>query len=204
MLHGARDAGRAEPALSPRTDVYLLGAVLYEIFTGRPPHDGNSLSEVFAKVLASRPPLPQDCPVELSRICRMAMDPEPAWRYESVEELRLALSRFLQHAGSHRLQAEAHERSEPLQRLLAQDAVDQARERVATIQNLFGEIRFAYRQALDILAGKRTGARGLAARDAGGDRPRAAPQQRQWCCELARESRCAGCQAARARRARAA
>ncbi len=147
--------------ISERTDVYLLGAILYEIITGQAPHLGHNLQEMMAKVLRSHPPLPDDCPPELARICRMAMDPDPGWRHESAEELRLAISRFLQHAGSRRLEAQARKRTDELMRLLAQNvaestprpgqsvaAIDQ--ERSDVIQNLFGECRFAYRQALEM------------------------------------------------------
>jgi serine/threonine-protein kinase len=141
--------GGAQVRISVRTDVYLLGSVLYEIITGRPPHAGATLAAVLAQVLSSRPALPDTCPAELATICRTAMDPDPGWRYESAEELRLALSRFLQHAGSYRLQVRATERCAALLLCLADGAVEHDRERLDEIQNLFGECRFAYRQALE-------------------------------------------------------
>jgi len=153
--------GGAVSRVSERTDVYLLGALLYEIISGHAPHQGANLPEIMAKVLKSRPPLPDDCPAELAGICRVAMDQDPGWRHESAEGLRLAISRFVQHAGSRRLEAQARQRTDELMRLLAQNVAEStpapgkpieanSLERVDRIQNLFGESRFAYRQALEI------------------------------------------------------
>ena len=147
--------------ISERTDVYQLGAILFEIITGQAPHLGRNMQEMVAKVVASRPQLPEDCPTELARIVRMAMDSDPGWRHESAEELRLAIGRFLKHAGSRRLEAQARERTDELMRLLAQNVADGTprpggtvaevdQERSDRIQNLFGECRFAYRQALEM------------------------------------------------------
>jgi len=101
---------------------------------------------MLSQVVVSRPVLPDTCPSELARICRLAMDPDPHWRYENVEAFRLALMGFLQHAGSRRLAAQA---------VGARTSCSHAFSKVNTaavaerIQNLFGECRFAYRQALE-------------------------------------------------------
>jgi eukaryotic-like serine/threonine-protein kinase len=144
--------GGASVRISERTDVYLLGAVLYEIITGHPPHTGRTMAEVLQQVIISRPPLSADCPEELARICRTAMDPDPGWRYESAEAMRVALNRFLQHAGSYRLEHRAQERCAELLALIGRPAADPAaeRERVARAQALFAEARFAFQQALEI------------------------------------------------------
>ena len=84
-----------------RTDVYLLGAILYEIITGRAPHRGSNMAEIITGVIVSRPQLPESCPSELARICSMAMDPDPGWRFEDAEALRVALQRFVQHRAVH-------------------------------------------------------------------------------------------------------
>lgn len=140
--------GGDEAHISERTDVYLLGAMLYEIIAGRPPHRGKDMREMLGQVVISRPPLPESCPSELARICKMAMDPDPGWRFDSADALRLALSGFLQHTGSRRLAEQALRRTDELLECLRTPA-PLGKELRVRIQNLFGECRFAYRQALE-------------------------------------------------------
>ncbi len=140
--------GGSEVRIGVRTDVYLLGAMLYEIITGHPPHRGKDMTEMVSQVVISRPMLPDTCPSELARICKMAMDPDPGWRFDSADTLRSALNGFLQHAGSRRLAEQAKRRTDELLECLATVA-PHPRNLSERIQNLFGECRFAYRQALE-------------------------------------------------------
>jgi len=140
--------GGSVSQISPRTDVYLLGAVLYEIVAGVAPHRGRDVATIIKDVLVSQPPLPDDCPQELARICRTAMHPDPSQRYDSAEALRLALSDFLQHAGSRRLAAQAVLKTDELISCVDQPAPHPP-ALAERIQMLFAESRFAYRQALE-------------------------------------------------------
>ncbi|HEX2677203.1 MAG TPA: serine/threonine-protein kinase, partial [Polyangiales bacterium] len=140
--------GGAEARISERTDVYLLGAILYEIIAGHPPHRGKEMREMLSQVVISRPPIPDRCPSELARICRMAMDPEPGWRFENADALRDALLAFRRHTGSRKLADQAVRRTDEL---IARIAESRDGKQVAStsVQNLFGECRFAYQQALE-------------------------------------------------------
>jgi|GEM_PF-5903502 len=72
------------------TDVYQLGAVFYELFTGRPPFDGPPAS-VMREVLTTEPTPPSevaDLPVGIDEILLRALATEKADRYESVLYLR--------------------------------------------------------------------------------------------------------------------
>jgi serine/threonine-protein kinase len=133
--------------LSPRTDVYLLGAVLYEIMTGHAPHEGQTLGQVLGKVLASNPPFPDGTEPELMRICRRALAADPDARFENVQQLRLALQGFLHRRGSAQLAAEAEARlGQLVADLRAPDGEPVARR--LQLYNLFGECRFGFEQAL--------------------------------------------------------
>jgi serine/threonine-protein kinase len=141
--------GGKKSRLSERTDLYLLGAILYEIVAGRPPHRGGSFMELVAAIVASDPDLPEGVPEELARIIRRAMDPDPDARFENAEQVRLAVEAFLQHRSATRLAERAEARFAELLALLAVGEPASAEQREA-IYRLFGECRFGFRHALEV------------------------------------------------------
>ena len=84
--------------LTPRTDVYLLGGMLYEALSGQAPNDAPTPRQMMAKVLIDRSPRrPPRTPPELQDIIAKAMAYKPEDRYASVAELRAALGEFVVH-----------------------------------------------------------------------------------------------------------
>ncbi|MEO8844919.1 MAG: serine/threonine-protein kinase [Kofleriaceae bacterium] len=128
--------------LSERTDVYLAGAVLFEILTGRVPHVGRDALTVVTQILIVQPVVPPSAPTELARICHRALDFDPARRFASVDEMRRAVQSFLDHRGSAELAARAHA---DLARLRDPAVISGSREE---IYRLFGACRFGFHQAL--------------------------------------------------------
>ncbi len=138
--------GAEGPGLSERTDVYLAGAVLYELIAGHPPHQGPTAVAIMTSVLLSRPRIPRDAPAELAQICLRAMQPDPADRYESIEALQLALQGYLEHRGSSRLAASATELLDKLLVLAGQREPARSEE----IYRLLATCRFGFHQALAV------------------------------------------------------
>ncbi|HQY61885.1 MAG TPA: serine/threonine-protein kinase [Polyangiaceae bacterium] len=137
--------GSPTPRIDERTDIYLLGATLYEIVVGRPPHEGSTFATMVSSILYSSPLFPEDCPRELAGVCTRAMRRLHADRYPSVAELRAAVLDFLTHRGSSELAEEAAHKRAQLTRLLAGPVDAEGRQQA---YNLFGAARFGYLEAL--------------------------------------------------------
>jgi eukaryotic-like serine/threonine-protein kinase len=86
-------------AIGPSVDIYALGALLYEMLTGKPPLEGKSPTETLHKVLSEDPPplsgLNAKVPRDLETICLKCLQKDPARRYASAQDLCDDLHRFL-------------------------------------------------------------------------------------------------------------
>ncbi len=83
----------------PQTDVYSLGAILFEMLTNRPPFQGRSVHDVVDGHLHEDPPFPSrlasNVPEGLQRICLKALEKEPCDRYQTMEQMADDLGRYL-------------------------------------------------------------------------------------------------------------
>jgi hypothetical protein len=93
-------AGRVK--LDHRTDIYSLGAALYELLTLQPPFTGQSRDQILGQIMHKEPKalrsVNKKIPLDLETICLKAMEKDPDRRYqtggEMAEDLRRYVNRF--------------------------------------------------------------------------------------------------------------
>ncbi|HZE95682.1 MAG TPA: tetratricopeptide repeat protein [Planctomycetota bacterium] len=76
--------------LSPRTDIYSLGAILHEALVGRPPHQGETVIELYHRIVEEDLVIPPEAqakiPADLVTVTLKALEKDPAQRYATAED----------------------------------------------------------------------------------------------------------------------
>ena len=87
----APEQAEAQPDIGPPADIYALGAILYELLTGRPPFRAATSIDTIFQVLGRDPVPPSKLepanPRDVETICLKCLEKPPAKRYVSAAEL---------------------------------------------------------------------------------------------------------------------
>ena len=92
------EQARSAKAAEPRSDLYSVGVILYELLTKKRPYEGDSNNEMVVKI-CTEPPMPlrmvrPDLPEELASAVEHALVKIPAGRYENAQEFARRLAQF--------------------------------------------------------------------------------------------------------------
>jgi serine/threonine protein kinase len=107
--------------ITPRSDLYSLGAVMYELLTGFRPFRAGNLSKLLHQIVYATPPpihtLREGVPEELERVVAMSLQKEPAKRYASGQDFAADLTRVHQRLRAEANKIDRHEQFAILRRL---------------------------------------------------------------------------------------
>lgn len=132
--------------LGPTSDIYLLGAILFEIVVGRPPHSGKDVMKcLFAA--ARNTIVATEKKGELLQIAYKAMSTETVHRYQSVGEFQNVLREYQEHADSISMAARA------------QEELDEAQE--TNDYEAFSKSLFGYQEAVNLWEGNKRAEQGI-------------------------------------------
>ncbi len=141
-------AGHQLPKIGKTSDIYILGAILYDLVTGRPPHTGNSVTQCLRAALKNEAvDAAQDHEDALMVIALKAMATNPHERYQTVEELQDAVREYRRHAESIALSERSDE--------LLEKAIEQKD------YQSFSRTLFGYRDAIELWPENKSAISGL-------------------------------------------
>lgn len=112
--------------IGPVSDVYALGAILYQMLTGCLPYEADTaLATLLLVTSPAMPPVPSDLcsdvPVQLDAICMKCLNKQPEDRYADAKELARDLKRFLDGASSLASTMKVQESSKSVLTLVAEE-----------------------------------------------------------------------------------
>lgn len=140
--------------IGPASDIYLLGAMLFEVISGRPPHAGKNAMKCLMSAARNQirdvdqDEVDRNDPTgELMQIAMKAMETNPDERYQTVEDMQAAIREHNSHSESVTLTFAALE--------------DLADAKEAQDYDLFSRARFGFEQAISMWAGNGNATSGL-------------------------------------------
>ena len=133
--------------IGPAADIYLIGAMLYEIITGRPPHSGSNVSQCLRNAATNKIEIKTQHEGELMDIAMQAMATKPEERYETVQDFQDAVRGYLAHAESIGLARKAK--------------ADLLSARDTEQYSDYARAMFGFEQALDLWEGNEPARQGL-------------------------------------------
>lgn len=89
------EQARGEQNLSPRSDIYAMGVIMYQMLTGHLPFDAPNYNALLIKILTEDPPLPEilnpDLPEDIAETIKIAMARDSEDRFEDCDEFKSRL-----------------------------------------------------------------------------------------------------------------
>jgi len=89
------EQARGEQNLTPRSDIYAMGVIMYQMLTGHLPFDAPNYNALLIKILTEDPPLPEilnpDLPEDIAETIKIAMARDPEDRFMDCDEFKARL-----------------------------------------------------------------------------------------------------------------